>query len=363
MLNTIFLSKEELQNNLDNNLFNVYNEIFILISNFYSYYILHLFCLNYNNNNKKDFNIIKNFYINNFPKTILKFDLAYENFEKNYTKSEDLLSHYIELTLNFSKLKCFSILLLDLMKYKNISNLLNIIINHVLYTEFNKQKNYNNNNNNNISNNITNNTTADDSISSNQNNQKSFLPPINKYKFKYTLVVDLDETLIHSFQINNKEIYVIRPYTFEFLNELYQKYEIIVFTAGTKDYADKILNEIDKENKFIQYRLYREHLSYDDFDYSIMKDLSKLGRDLTKTIFIDNCPENFVLQPNNGLLIKTWNGDFVDKNLLDIKKLLNSLYYHDFYGDIRDVIKKINESINKNDEYPYQNVNILEYIS
>jgi CTD small phosphatase-like protein 2 len=94
-----------------------------------------------------------------------------------------------------------------------------------------------------------------------------------------------------------------------------------------------------------------------------MKDLSKLGRDLTKTIFIDNCPENFVLQPNNGLLIKTWNGDFVDKNLLDIKNLLNSLYYHDFYGDIRDVIKKINESINKNEEYPYQNVNIFEYIS
>ena len=360
MLNTIFLTKEELQNNLDKNLFNIYNEIFILISNFYSYYILHLFCFNFNNNNKKDFNTVKNFYINNFPKTFLKNDLAFENFEKNFTKSEELLTHYIELTLNFSKLKCFSILLLDLMKYKNISNLLNIIINHVLYTEFNKKKIHNNNNN---SNNITNNTTVDDSISSNQNNQKSFLPPINKYKYKYTLVVDLDETLIHSFKINNKEIYVIRPYAFEFLNELYQKFEIIVFTAGTKDYADKILNEIDKENKFIQYRLYREHLSYDDFDYSIMKDLSKLGRDLTKTIFIDNSPENFVLQPNNGLLIKTWNGDFFDKNLLDIKNLLNSLYYLDFYGDIRDVIKKINENINKNDNYPYQNVNIYEYVS
>jgi Dullard-like phosphatase family protein len=360
MLNTVFLSKEEFKNNLDSNLFDIYNEIFLLISNFYTYYVLHLFYFNFNSNNNKDFNIIKNYYINNFPKTLLKSEQVFENFEKNIPKSQELLTHYIDLTLNFSKLKCFSILLIDLMKYKTISNLLNIIINHVLYTEFNKNIIYDKNKYK-TNNNITNNTTADDSISFNQNSQKSFLPPINKYKYKYTLVVDLDETLIHSFKINNKEIYVIRPYVFEFLNELYQKYEIIVFTAGTKDYADKILNEIDKDNKFIQYRLYREHLSYDDYDYSVIKDLSKLGRDLTKTIFIDDCQENFALQPDNGLLIKTWNGDFVDKNLLDIKNLLTSLYYLDFYGDIREIIKKINKNINKNEDNPYKNVNICEY--
>ena len=44
------------------------------------------------------------------------------------------------------------------------------------------------------------------------------------------------------------------------MKSLYLLYEIVIFTASVKDYADTILNQLDPEKKFISYRLYREHL-------------------------------------------------------------------------------------------------------
>ena len=67
-------------------------------------------------------------------------------------------------------------------------------------------------------------------------------------------------------------------------------YELVVFTAGLKDYADWILNDLDRSG-YISHRLYRDHTKCRSGVY--IKDLSKLGRDLTKTIIIDNIEENF----------------------------------------------------------------------
>ncbi len=53
-----------------------------------------------------------------------------------------------------------------------------------------------------------------------------------------------------------------------------------------------------------------------------MRDLSKLGRDLEKTIIIDNLSENFILHKKNGLACKTWKDDISDTELLDLKKIL-----------------------------------------
>lgn len=67
-------------------------------------------------------------------------------------------------------------------------------------------------------------------------------------------------------------------------------YELVVFTAGLKDYADYILNDLDK-SRFISHRLYRDHTKHTYGVY--IKDLSKLGRCLSKTIIIDNIEDNF----------------------------------------------------------------------
>jgi len=67
-------------------------------------------------------------------------------------------------------------------------------------------------------------------------------------------------------------------------------YELVVFTAGLKDYADWILNDFDRQG-YITHRLYRDHTKYRNGVY--VKDLYKLGRDLSKTIIVDNIEENF----------------------------------------------------------------------
>ena len=82
-------------------------------------------------------------------------------------------------------------------------------------------------------------------------------------------------------------------------------YEIVIFTAAAKDYADFILNYIDKDRGYIDHRLYRQHCQYDDGVY--VKDLTRLGRDLTKTIIVDNIRHNFERQKDNGKIKVWWN--------------------------------------------------------
>ena len=168
---------------------------------------------------------------------------------------------------------------------------------------------------------------------------------INKGK-KFTLVLDLDETLI-SFHINEqgKGILIPRPFLLKFLTEMNKIFELVVFTAGTQEYADPILNIIDKK-KFFYKRLYRQHCVI--LDNVFVKDLSKLGRDLSKVIIIENTPQNFKLQKENGIFIKNFYGE--DKNdsaLLDLIPILKTVTNNE-NNDVRIELKKLkNESFTK----------------
>lgn len=85
-----------------------------------------------------------------------------------------------------------------------------------------------------------------------------FLPQSDP-KYKYYLILDLDETLIHFDSDNNN--YHIRPHVEEFLKKMAAYFEITIFTAATKEYADEIINEID-QGSYVKYRLYRNHLTF-----------------------------------------------------------------------------------------------------
>lgn len=84
-------------------------------------------------------------------------------------------------------------------------------------------------------------------------------------------------------------------------------FEIVIFTAALEDYANFILNQLDPTNELIQHRLYRQHC--DRLSTGLIKDLSKLGRLLSKTIIVDNLSENFSKQPRNGIEILSWEDD------------------------------------------------------
>ena len=131
-------------------------------------------------------------------------------------------------------------------------------------------------------------------------------------KRDYTLVLDLDETLVHFFEDNFEAYVKVRMGAENFITVLSKYCEIVIFTASTKYYADIVIDGLDCKN-LIDYKLYREH-TY-DYNGINVKDLSKLGRDLKKIIIIDNIEENYQFQKNNGLNICDFEGDENDNEL------------------------------------------------
>jgi len=166
---------------------------------------------------------------------------------------------------------------------------------------------------------------------------------------KYTLVMDLDETLVHYIEIpgHYNELRV-RPYVDYFLQEVSQYYEVIVFTTGTQEYADWVLDNIDRYDS-VSHRLYRQHASLDTDSLSFMKDLARLGRDLSKVIIVDNLPENFRLQPDNGIAIKPWYDDHEDNALLELAPLLVNMALRQV-PDVRVALRKFREQMIQNIE-------------
>ena len=180
---------------------------------------------------------------------------------------------------------------------------------------------------------------------------------------KKTLVLDLDETLVHSqFQPFNTpsdiilkieledelhEIHVmVRPGVKEFLESMGKIYEVVIFTASVSKYADPLLDILDKD-KNCQHRLFREHCTQINTCY--VKEMKKLGRELKDIIIVDNSPMSYALNPENGLPISTWFEDKQDRELYNISSILEFL---SFVPDVRNYINKFVI----NDEICYSNV-------
>ena len=187
-------------------------------------------------------------------------------------------------------------------------------------------------------------------INSGMKINNGLLPP--KISNKKTLVLDLDETLVHSnfipfdcpsdviikIELDNEihNIHVlVRPFVKEFLEKMSKKYEIVIFTASLSKYADPLLDIIDKQG-FCPFRLFREHCTL--INSTFVKDLKKLGRDLKDIIIVDNSPISFALNPDNGLPILSWFDDRNDRELINLIPVLEFLSEVD---DVRDFIKKI----------------------
>jgi Dullard-like phosphatase family protein len=285
---------------------------------------------------------------------------------KNLDKCVNSIKYYSTLNLKYSTIKPFGDALNQLLfsiDRKTLNQFATIALSTLLFGELESNKNRSLQNC--LVSNLNlikkaNNGLIGSSISNNVTDFPPFLPPINQ-KYKYTLVLDMDETLIHYFFTHINGMFFVRPFCFDFLRELNDIYEIITFTAGTKEYADNILNILDIDNNIIKYRLYRQHTTI--LGMSIYKDLSKLGRDLSRVIIIDNLKENFKMQPNNGIFIKTWTNDINDVQFKDILKILKDIASNNVF-DVRPIIQKMNDEIkiSRNIIRPYMNINISKYL-
>lgn len=169
-------------------------------------------------------------------------------------------------------------------------------------------------------------------------NHQPLLPPKEpRFEGYKTLVLDLDETLVHSsftvtscdlvlsVMLGNEEhkVYVRkRPGLERFMATVSQLYEVAIFTASTALYANTLLDVLDTSG-WVQHRLFREACTR--YREGYVKDLSRLGRDLNHVIIIDNMPICYALQPHNAIPIQTWKDDPSDTELLDLLPILMSL--------------------------------------
>ena len=196
----------------------------------------------------------------------------------------------------------------------------------------------------------------------------------NCNKNRKLLILDLDETLIHSdldFLLKDKNIYdttlyfdseeekniplplIIRPGLYDFLDYASENFDLVVFTASDQDYADTIINYIEKEKKYFSLRLYRNNCLFIEPGLYI-KDLRIFNnfKNIKDIIILDNSLFSFANQLNNGILITSF---FDDKNndtfLSNVKDYLEYIKNEE---DIREINKEsfrfeqIKEDISRN---------------
>ena len=173
-----------------------------------------------------------------------------------------------------------------------------------------------------------------------------FLPPMDTNKYKYTLVLDLDETLVHYIEEKDRHYVQVRPFAEYFISEMGKYFELVIFTSAEEEYANIVLEEIDKY-KVITHKLYRRHVEYNDG--ICLKDLDKIGRDIKRVCIIDNDKNNFKLHVENGIEIKEFLGEQDDNELDLLGDLLMSIIESNA-DDIRPIIKDIKNKMNKINE-------------
>ncbi|KAI4612676.1 uncharacterized protein J4E87_010228 [Alternaria ethzedia] len=169
-----------------------------------------------------------------------------------------------------------------------------------------------------------------------------------------TLIIDLDETLIHSIvnggrfqtghmvevklqasvgadgQVIGPQVPLLyyvhkRPYCDDFLKKVSKWYNLIIFTASVQEYADPVIDWLEVERKYFAGRYYRQHCTVRNGAY--IKDLAQVEPDLSKVMILDNSPLSYVFHPDNAIPIEGWISDPTDHDLLHLIPLLEGLQY------------------------------------
>lgn len=176
---------------------------------------------------------------------------------------------------------------------------------------------------------------------------RAILPPMApEDRAKKCLVLDLDETLVHSsFRAVPNPHYIIpvkiedavhhvyvckRPGVDEFLQRAGRCFEVVIYTASLNKYADPLLDLLDEGN-VIKHRLFRE--SCTQYQGNYVKNLSLLGRDLSQTIIVDNSHLSYLFHPDNAIGCTSWIDQKDDVELKVIEDFCEAIMDVD---DVRD---------------------------
>ena len=177
------------------------------------------------------------------------------------------------------------------------------------------------------------------------------LPPPRAPDRQRVVIFDLDETLVHcveNAETDPSDIVVqvvfetgdrvnaginVRPMARECLQEVSELFQVGVFTASHKSYADAVLDVLDPRQEWIDFRLYREHCVETE-DGVYIKDLRVIGnRDLQNVVLVDNAAYSFGYQLDNGIPIIPFFEDKGDLELVHLVEYLRCLLEVD---DVRE---------------------------
>jgi carboxy-terminal domain RNA polymerase II polypeptide A small phosphatase len=170
-------------------------------------------------------------------------------------------------------------------------------------------------------------------------------------KDKILVVLDLDETLIHStdnsiteydFEVFHYKVR-IRPFLLEFLEVLKVNFKVAVWSSASDDYVCEIVKRIFPVNYPLEfvwgrskctfkanynkvsemgYLDYSEHLEY-------IKRVSKIKRSfnhsLERVLIIDDTPRKAIHNYGNAIYPSEFKGDKNDNELLLLSEYLNTL--------------------------------------
>ncbi|CAF0778024.1 unnamed protein product [Rotaria sordida] len=197
------------------------------------------------------------------------------------------------------------------------------------------------------------------------------LQPISLHRLhflpKKILVLDLDETLIHSHHDGQMRVdigkpigspdYIIRveiekhpvrffvykrPHVDYFLETVSKWYELVIFTASIEIYGAAVSDKLDNNRNILLRRFFRQHCTLEFNAYS--KDLSVVNNDLSRIFILDNSPFAYRSYPLNAIPIKSWFFDPTDTCLLSLLPFLDALR---FCHDVRSVLA-MNLHLHKN---------------
>ncbi|GAP85873.1 putative nuclear envelope morphology protein 1 [Rosellinia necatrix] len=195
--------------------------------------------------------------------------------------------------------------------------------------------------------------------------QPSYIPfePQDPKQLK-TLILDLDETLIHSMSKGGRMgsghmvevrlntaytgsggqqmlgpqhpiLYYVhkRPHCDEFLRKVCNWFNLVVFTASVQEYADPVIDWLESERKFFSGRYYRQHCTFRHGAF--IKDLSSIEPDLSRVMILDNSPLSYMFHQDNAIPIQGWISDPTDNDLLHLVPFLEGLQY---VSDVRALL-------------------------
>ncbi|KAJ1729862.1 mitochondrial inner membrane protein required for protein import, partial [Coemansia biformis] len=153
---------------------------------------------------------------------------------------------------------------------------------------------------------------------------EKLLPDTNEYAMPYTLVLNLDDMLIHMDWTKEHGWRIAkRPGLDHFLAYMASMFEVVIFSTQPSHSGMVVMERLDPL-EFAPYRLYKDHMR--NVDGKNYKDLSTINRDKAKVIMVDIDPEAFKMQPENALLARPFRGEPNDNWIEQITEFLE--YVH-----------------------------------